>query len=117
MQYSERTGSSGVPGLPPVSSTYAHFANWSTTALLATSRINPEIEFLSPRGNGLPYRHRDMDSFAQAMDHVLSNLAERVMWRQRSLDTVSRPGGFNLETMVSGYADALRACATSVRRG
>ena len=85
--------------------------------MLATSRINSEIEFLPPRGNGLLYRHRDMDSFAQAMDQVLSNPTERVKWRQRSLDTVSRPGGFNLETMVSGYADALRACATSVRRG
>ena len=78
---------------------------------------NPEIESLQPGVNGVLYRHRDMDSFAQAMDQVLSNPAERVKWRQRSLDTVSRPGGFNLETMVSGYADALRACATSIRRG
>jgi glycosyltransferase involved in cell wall biosynthesis len=78
---------------------------------------NPEIESLQPGVNGLLYRHRDMDAFADAMDQVLSDPAGRAEWRRRSLDTVTRPGGFNLETMASGYADALRACASSVRRG
>jgi glycosyltransferase involved in cell wall biosynthesis len=77
----------------------------------------PEIESLEPGVNGLLYCHRDMDDFADAMDRVLSDPAGRAEWRRRSLDTVSRPGGFNLESMVLGYADALRACASSFRRG
>jgi glycosyltransferase involved in cell wall biosynthesis len=78
---------------------------------------NPEIESLEPGVNGLLYRHRDMDDFADAMDRVLSNPEGRAEWRRRSLDTVSRPGGFNLETMARGYADALRASASCLRRG
>jgi glycosyltransferase involved in cell wall biosynthesis len=76
---------------------------------------NPEIESLQPGINGLLYRHRDMDAFAAAMDGVLSDPAGRAEWRRRALDTVRRPGGFNIETMARGYADALRRCARRLR--
>ncbi len=73
---------------------------------------NPEVESIVPGRNGMLYRHRDIVSFADALNDVLSNPARREEWRNAALATVNRAGGFSLETMVSGYAEALAATAS-----
>lgn len=77
---------------------------------------NPEIESLEPGVNGILYAHRDVEAFASAVGRVIADAASRDLWRRGAIDTVHRPGGFNLETMVQGYAEALRS-AVAGRRG
>lgn len=74
---------------------------------------NPEIESLRPGENGLFYRHRDSEDFADCVETVLSDSATRARWRERAIETVRGVGGFNLETMTEGYARALSAAANS----
>lgn len=69
---------------------------------------NPEIESLRPGVNGLLYAHRDVDAFAAAIERLLSDPRGRDGWRRAALDTVNAPGGYNISSMVDGYADALR---------
>lgn len=68
---------------------------------------NPEIESLRPDVNGLLYAHRDVDAFADAIERLLGDPRGRGGWRKAALETVHAPGGYNIRSMVDGFADAL----------
>ena len=72
------------------------------------SSHNPEIESLRDGVNGLLYAHRDVDAFARAIERLLNDPRGREGWRKAALDTVHAPDGYNILSMVNGYADALR---------
>jgi glycosyltransferase involved in cell wall biosynthesis len=70
---------------------------------------NPEIEALEPGVNGLLVKDGDPAAFAEAIERVIADPQARARFRQAALDTIHRPGGFTIDTMAQGFADAIAA--------
>jgi glycosyltransferase involved in cell wall biosynthesis len=70
---------------------------------------NPEIEALEPGVNGLLVKDGDPNAFAQSIERVIADPQARARFRQAALATIHRPGGFTIDTMARGFADAIAA--------
>ncbi|MDI9410150.1 MAG: glycosyltransferase family 4 protein [Bacteroidia bacterium] len=70
---------------------------------------NPEIEALEPGVNGLLVRDGDPTAFADAMERVIGDPDARDRFRKAAHATIHRPGGFTIDTMAQGFADAISA--------
>jgi glycosyltransferase involved in cell wall biosynthesis len=70
---------------------------------------NPEIEALEPGVNGLLVKDGDPAAFAEAIERVIADPQARARFRQAALATIHRPGGFTIDTMARGFADAIAA--------
>ncbi len=77
---------------------------------------NPEIEALEPGVNGLLYERGKVSAFADSILQILGGARNREQWRRAALDTVNLPGGYSLESMVHGCAEALHFALTRTAR-
>ena len=77
---------------------------------------NPEIEALRPGENGLLYRHRDPESFAECILETITGRRSRKEWSDAARATVASPDGICLEAMVSGFAQAIGDALQRVRQ-
>jgi glycosyltransferase involved in cell wall biosynthesis len=51
----------------------------------------------------------DPAAFAEAIERVIADPQARARFRQAALATIHRPGGFTIDTMARGFADAIAA--------
>jgi hypothetical protein len=77
---------------------------------------NPEIEALKDGVNGLLYERGKVSAFADSILQILGGARNREQWRRAALDTVNLPGGYSLESMVQGFAEALHFALTRTAR-
>ncbi|HXV25102.1 MAG TPA: glycosyltransferase family 4 protein [Alphaproteobacteria bacterium] len=73
---------------------------------------NPEIEALEPGGNGLVYRHDDLESLTATLDRLITDRAVRARLAAEAHATSER---FNLHSMVDGIERAIRYSAARTR--